>query len=153
MALMFIGTAPVSTGGGIKLTTVALIWLIFLTQVRGQEEISAFGRQIPRSLIAKSVTVMTLSTLLVSGAALALMITDDVPFLTSLFEVTSAFGTVGLSLGPGYGLATEVGPFGKILLALVMFAGRVGPITLAVALSERSKPRRYSYPEEEIAIG
>jgi trk system potassium uptake protein TrkH len=153
MALMFIGTAPVSTGGGIKVTTVALIWLIFLTQVRGQEEISAFGRQIPRSLIAKSVTVMTLSTLLVSGAALALMITDEVPFLTSLFEVTSAFGTVGLSLGPGYGLATEIDPFGKILLALVMFAGRVGPITLAVALSERSKPRRYSYPEEEIAIG
>ena len=153
IALMFIGTAPVSTGGGIKVTTVALIWLIFLTQVRGQEEISAFGRRIPRSLVAKSLTVLSLSVLLVSVAALALMISDDVPFLTSLFEVTSAFGTVGLSLGPGYGLATELGPFGKILLALVMFAGRVGPITLAVALSQRSKPRRYSYPEEEIAIG
>jgi trk system potassium uptake protein len=153
MALMFIGTAPVSTGGGIKVTTVALIWLIFLTQVRGQVEISAFGRQIPRSLIAKTVTVMTLSTLLVWGATLVLMISDDVHLFTALFEITSAFGTVGLSLGPGYGLATELGPFGKILLALVMFAGRVGPITLAVALSQRSKPRRYSYPEEEIAIG
>ena len=97
--------------------------------------------------------MLSLSVLLVSVAALALMISDDVPFLTSLFEVTSAFGTVGLSLGPGYGLATELGPFGKILLALVMFAGRVGPITLAVALSQRGKPRRYSYPEEEIAIG
>jgi trk system potassium uptake protein len=153
MALMFIGTAPVSTGGGIKVTTVALLWLILLTQVRGQQEISAFGRQIPRSLIAKTVTVMTLSTLVVWGAALLLMISDDVHLFTALFEVTSAFGTVGLSLGPGYGLATELGPFGKILLALVMFAGRVGPITLAVALSQRSKPRRYSYPEEEIAIG
>jgi trk system potassium uptake protein TrkH len=153
MALMFIGTAPVSTGGGVKVTTVALLWLIFLTQVRGQEEISAFGRQIPRSLIAKTVTVMTLSTLLVWGTTLMLMISDDVPLFTALFEITSAFGTVGLSLGPGYGLATELGPFGKILLALVMFAGRVGPITLAVALSQRSKPRRYSYPEEEIAIG
>jgi trk system potassium uptake protein len=153
MALMFIGTAPVSTGGGIKVTTVALIWLIFLTQVRGHVEISAFGRQIPRSLIAKTVTVMTLSTLLVWGATLVLMISDDVHLFTALFEITSAFGTVGLSLGPGYGLATELGPFGKILLALVMFAGRVGPITLAVALSQRSKPRRYSYPEEEIAIG
>jgi len=153
MALMFIGTAPVSTGGGIKVTTLALIFLIFLTQLRGQEEISAFGRRIPRSLIAKSVTVMTLSTLLVFGAALVLMISDDVLFLTALFEVTSAFGTVGLSLGPGYGLATELGAFGKILLALVMFAGRVGPITLVVALSQRSKPRRYTYPEEEIAIG
>lgn len=153
MALMFIGTAPVSTGGGIKVTTVALLFLILLAQVRGQEEISAFGRRIPRSLIAKSVTVMTLSTLLVVGAALALMISAEISLLTSLFEISSAFGTVGLSLGPGYGLATELGPFGKILLALVMFAGRVGPITLAVALSERSKPRRYSYPEEEIAIG
>jgi trk system potassium uptake protein len=153
IALMFIGTAPVSTGGGIKVTTLALIFLIFLTQLRGQEEISAFGRRIPRSLIAKSVTVMTLSTLLVFGAALVLMISDEVSFLTSLFEVTSAFGTVGLSLGPGYGLATELGAFGKILLALVMFAGRVGPITLVVALSQRSKPRWYSYPEEEIAIG
>ncbi len=153
MALMFIGTAPVSTGGGIKVTTLALLWLIVLTQARGLEEISAFGRRIPRSLIAKSVTVMTLSTLVVWGAALLLMISDDVSLFSALFEVTSAFGTVGLSLGPGYGLATELGPFGKILLALVMFAGRVGPITLAVALSQRSKPRRYSYPEEEIAIG
>ena len=153
MALMFIGTAPVSTGGGIKVTTVALIWLIFLTQVRGQVEISAFGRRIPRSLVAKSLTVLSLSVLLVNLAALALMVSDGVPFLASLFEVTSAFGTVGLSLGPGYGLATELSPFGKILLALMMFAGRVGPITLVVALSERNKPRRYSYPEEEIAIG
>jgi trk system potassium uptake protein TrkH len=99
------------------------------------------------------VTVMTLSTLLVSGAALALMISDDVAFFPALFEVTSAFGTVGLSLGPGYGLATELGAFGKILLALVMFAGRVGPITVVLALSERTKPRRYTYPEEDIAIG
>ena len=153
IALMFIGTAPVSTGGGIKVTTVALIFLILLAQVRGQDEVTAFGRRIPASLIARSVTVMTLSTLLVSGATLALMISDDVAFFPALFEVTSAFGTVGLSLGPGYGLTTELGAFGKILLALVMFAGRVGPITLVVALSQRSKPRRYTYPEEEIAIG
>jgi len=151
--LMFIGTAPVSTGGGIKVTTVALLFLIILAQVRGQEEVRAFGRKIPRSLIAKSVTVMTLSTLLVFGAALALMISDDIPAFTALFEVTSGFGTVGLSLGPGYGLATELGTFGKILLAFVMFAGRVGPITVVVALSERSKPSRYTYPEEDIAIG
>ena len=153
IALMFIGAGPVSTGGGIKVTTVALIWLIFLTQVRGQEELSAFGRRIPRHLVAKSLTVLSLSVLLVNLSALALMVSDGVPFLVSLFEVTSAFGTVGLSLGPGSGLATELSPFGKILLGLLMFAGRVGPITLIVALSERSKPRRYTYPEEEIAIG
>jgi trk system potassium uptake protein TrkH len=153
IALMFIGTAPVSTGGGIKVTTLALIFLIFLSQIRGQEEVTAFGRRIPRHLIAKSLTVLSLSVLLVSGAALALMISDDVPFLPALFEVTSAFGTVGLSLGPGNGLATELSPFGKLLLAAIMFAGRVGPITVVVALSQRSKPRRYTLPEEEIAIG
>ena len=153
IALMFIGTAPVSTGGGIKVTTVALIFLTLLAQVRGHEEVTAFGRRTPASLIAKSVTVMTLSTLLVSSATLALMVSDDVPFLPALFEVTSAFGTVGLSLGPGYGLATELSAFGKILLAFVMFAGRVGPITVVLALSERTKPRRYTYPEEDIAIG
>lgn len=153
ISLMFVGTAPVSTGGGIKVTTVALIFLIMLAQVRGQEEVSAFGRRIPRSLIAKSVTIMTLSTLLVSGASLALMISEKIGFLEALFEVTSAFGTVGLSLGPGYGLATEASPFGKILLAAIMFAGRVGPITVVLALSERSRPKKYTYPEEEIAIG
>ena len=153
VALMFIGTAPVSTGGGIKVTTLALIFLIFLSQIRGQEEVTAFERRIPRSLIAKSLTVLSLSVLLVSGASLALMISDGVSFLTALFEVTSAFGTVGLSLGPGYGLATELSPFGKLLLAAVMFAGRVGPITVVVALAQRSKPRRYTLPEEEIAIG
>lgn len=151
--LMFIGTAPVSTGGGIKVTTVALIFLIFLSQIRGQEEVTAFGRRIPRSLIAKSLTVLSLSFLLVGLASLALMISDDVGLKVAVFEVTSAFGTVGLSLGPGYGLATELSPFGKLLLMAVMFAGRVGPITVILALSERSKPRRFTYPEEDIAIG
>jgi trk system potassium uptake protein len=153
IALMFIGTAPVSTGGGIKVTTLALVFLIFLAQIRGHDEVTAFGRRIPRHLIAKSLTVLSLSVLLVSGAALALMISDDVDFLPALFEVTSAFGTVGLSLGPGNGLATELSPFGKLLLAAIMFAGRVGPITVIVALSERSSPPRYTLPEEEIAIG
>ncbi len=88
-----------------------------------------------------------------TGASIALMISDKLSLLPALFEVTSAFGTVGLSLGPGYGLATELSAFGKILLALVMFAGRVGPITVVLALSERSKPQRYTYPEEDIAIG
>ena len=156
IALMFIGVAPVSTGGGIKVTTVALIFLIFLiflSQVRGQEEVTVFGRRIPRSLIAKSLSVLSLSTLLLGGATLALMVSDRLDLMTALFEVTSAFGTVGLSLGPSPGLASELGPFGKLLLMFVMFAGRVGPITVILALSERSRPRRYSYPEEDIAIG
>lgn len=153
VALMFIGTAPVSTGGGIKVTTVALISLVLLSQVRGQTDVTAFGRRVPSSLIARSVTVLALSAVLVAGGAVALMISDEVAFLPAVFETTSAFATVGLSLGEAPGLSSELGAFGKLLLAFLMFAGRVGPITVILALSARTKPRRYRYPEEEIAIG
>lgn len=149
IALMFIGVAPVSTGGGIKVTTVALVFLILLSQVRGQDEVAAFGRRIPRSLIAKSLALLSLSAVLVFGATLALMVSDGLGLTPALFEVASAFGTVGLSLN----VTPELGTFGRLLLVIVMFAGRIGPITLALALAARSKPRRYSYPEEEIAIG
>ena len=114
LALMFIGTAPVSTGGGIKVTTVALLLLIILDQVRGRDEVRAFGRRIARSLIAKSVTVMTLSTLLVFGAPVALIVCRPRPRLHYFFR-----GHLGLrdgralSLGPFYGLATELSAFGK----------------------------------------
>lgn len=87
--------------------------------------------------------------MLVAGAAVALMVSDGLELLPALFEVVSAFGTVGLSLN----VTPELDTFGKILIAGVMFAGRVGTITLILALASRSKPRRYKYPEEEIAIG
>lgn len=149
IALMFIGVAPTSTGGGIKVTTLALVFLVLLAQVRGHEEVSAFGRTIPRALIAEGLALISFSALLVSGAALALMISDDLEVLPALFEVTSAFGTVGLSLET----TPELSGFGKVVVALVMFLGRVGPITLVVALSARVRPRQYSYPEEDVAIG
>jgi trk system potassium uptake protein TrkH len=82
-------------------------------------------------------------------ASIALMVSDELRLLPALFEVVSAFGTVGLSLN----LTPELSAFGKILIAAVMFAGRVGTVTLILALAERTKPRRYKYPEEEIAIG
>lgn len=152
-ALMFIGTAPVSTGGGIKVTTIALAFLILLAQVRGQTEVAAFGRRVPPSLISKVVTIFVLSTMLVAGGAMALMISDGVPFFPAVFEAISAFATVGLSLGEAPGLSAELSAFGKLTLAFLMFAGRVGPITVVLALSARARPKRYSYPEEEIALG
>lgn len=149
IALMFIGTAPTSTGGGVKVTTIALLFLVVLSQVRGQEDVSAFGRRLPAQLIAKALAVLSLSALLVLVATLALMVSDNLGLLPALFEVTSAFGTVGLTLGVTPHLST----FGKLLIAVVMFLGRVGPITLILALSARQKPRGYAYPEEDIAIG
>lgn len=149
IVLMFIGSAPASTGGGIKVTTVAFIYLILLSQIRGHEEVSAFRRQIPRSLISRTLVVLTLASALVIAGSIALVASDDLNLQTALFEVTSALGTVGLSLGHTPTLSV----FGKLLLIFLMFVGRLGPITLILALSERPRRRRYTYPEEEIAIG
>ena len=147
--LMFIGTAPTSTGGGIKVTTLALIALIVVAQVRGQDRITLFWRTLPRPLISRTLSVLAVASLLVLLSTLALMVSDGLELLPALFEVTSAFGTVGLSLDVTPNLST----FGKILISVVMFLGRVGPITFIVALAARQRTPYYRYPEEEIAIG
>jgi trk system potassium uptake protein TrkH len=147
--LMFIGTAPTSTGGGIKVTTLALVVLIVAAQVRGQERITLFWRTLPRPLISRALSVLAVASLLVLLSTLALMVSDGLELLPALFEVTSAFGTVGLSLDVTPHLST----FGKILISVVMFLGRVGPITIIVALAARQRTPHYRYPEEEIAIG
>jgi trk system potassium uptake protein len=149
VVLMFIGTAPTSTGGGIKVTTLALVALIVVAQVRGQDRITLFWRTLPLPLVSRALSVLALASLLVLTSTLALMISDGLELLPALFEVTSAFGTVGLTLDTTPQLST----FGKLLISLVMFLGRVGPITFIVALAARQRTPRYKYPEEEIAIG
>ena len=150
VGLMFVGTAPSSTGGGVKVTTLALLVLVVLAQARGQgEEVSAFERRVPRQLIQKALVVLSFSGLLVLVATLALMISDGLTLLPAIFETTSAFGTVGLSMN----VSQELSTFGKLLISVVMFLGRVGPITLILALSARQKARGYVYPQEDIAIG
>jgi len=149
VVLMFIGTAPTSTGGGIKVTTLALVVLIVVAQVRGQDRITLFWRTLPRSLIARALSVLALASLLVLLSTLALMVSDGLELMPALFEITSAFGTVGLSLDITPNLST----FGKLLVSVIMFLGRVGPITFIVALAARQRTPRYRYPEEEIAIG
>jgi trk system potassium uptake protein len=149
IGLMFIGTAPTSTGGGIKVTTLALLVLVVVAQVRGQEEISAYGRRVPRQIAQKTLAVLSLSALLVVTATVALMVSDNLALLPAIFEITSAFGTVGLTLN----VTPQLSTFGKLLVAGVMFLGRVGPITLVLALAARQKKRGYAYPQEDIAIG
>ncbi|MBA2535001.1 MAG: hypothetical protein H0V21_08310 [Rubrobacter sp.] len=147
--LMFIGTAPTSTGGGIKVTTLALVAFIVVAQVRGQDRITLFWRTLPRPLVARALSVLALASLLVLLSTLVLMVSDGLELLPALFEVTSAFGTVGLTLDVTSNLST----FGKILISVIMFLGRVGPITFIVALAARQRTPRYRYPEEDIAIG
>jgi trk system potassium uptake protein TrkH len=147
--LMFIGTAPTSTGGGIKVTTLALVALLVVAQVRGQDRITLFWRTLPTPLISRVLSVLALAALLVFLCTLALMVSDGLKLLPALFEVTSAFGTVGLSLD----VTPDLSMFGKILISVLMFLGRVGPITFIVALAARQRTPHYKYPEEEIAIG
>ncbi|WP_273845199.1 TrkH family potassium uptake protein [Rubrobacter calidifluminis] len=149
IVLMFIGGGPISTAGGIKVTTAALMVLSVAAVIRGEEHVSVFGRRLPRQLMARALALVSLSALLVLSATFALMLSDGLPLIRALFEVVSAFGTVGLTLG----VTPHLSFFGKLLIAVVMFLGRVGPVTFVVALSARYRPRRYAYPEEEIAIG
>jgi trk system potassium uptake protein TrkH len=147
--LMFVGAAPTSTGGGVKVTTVALVFLIVVSQVRGQDRITLFWRELPRALVAKALAVLALSTLLIFAGTLALMVSDGLALLPAVFEVTSSFGTTGLSLD----VTPKLSPFGTFLIAAIMFLGRVGPITFIVAMTARQRPPRYKYPPEDIAIG
>ena len=133
---------------GVKVTTLALLVLLLLAQVRGQEDVSAFGRRISRQLIQKVLVVLSISALVVILATLAIMISDGLRLVPAIFEVTSAFGTVGLSMQ----VTQELSTFAKLVIIGVMFFGRVGPITLVLALAAR-KRRGYIYPLEDIAIG
>jgi trk system potassium uptake protein TrkH len=149
IVLMFIGVAPASTGGGIKVTTLAFVYLILLSQLRGEEEVTAFRRRIPRQLIAKALSLVSLAVVLAVLSSIALVVSDGLSLQVALFDVTSALSTVGLSLGD----LPNLSPFGKLLLVFLMFVGRLGPITLILALGQRQQRRRHTYPEEEIAIG
>jgi len=147
--LMFIGTGPTSTGGGVKVTTVAIVALIIAAQVKGRDRVTAFWREIPSQIIARVLALFALAAALVFVSTLALMISDSLSLLPALFEVTSAFGTVGLSLN----VTPELSTFGKVLISVIMLLGRVGPITLIVSLANRQRVHGYTYPKEDIAIG
>lgn len=152
--LMFIGASSGSTGGGIKTNTVALLILSVLSTVRGKGDVQIFNRRISTELVLRSLAVIIISILVVLIATFLLVITESDPnnsydFMTILFEATSAFGTVGLSMG----LTFDLSPLGKIIIIITMFVGRLGPLTLALALAQRNFTQPYRYPEEKILIG
>jgi potassium uptake TrkH family protein len=147
--LMFIGAGPASTGGGIKVTTFAVLGFVLWSEVRGNTDMNVFRRRLPANLIRQALTVALLAIGLVVGATLALMGIESLTLTPALFEVTSAFGTVGLSTGITGGL----GVTGHLLLVLVMLAGRVGPVTFVTALALRERIPAYRYPEERPIIG
>lgn len=147
--LMFIGASPGSTGGGVKTTTVTVLFGAVIAMMRGKEDIVLFRYRLGQDRILKATTIVLLALMLVIAAAMLLSTTEDHAFLMILFEVTSAFGTVGLSMG----LTPDLTVFGKIIIALMMFIGRLGPLTMAYALGPKAEKELYRYPEGKITIG
>ncbi|AFH60248.2 TrkH family potassium uptake protein [Paenibacillus caseinilyticus] len=147
--LMFIGASPGSTGGGIKTTTFTTLVGAIVAMVRGKEDIVLFHYRLGKDRILKAITLTMIALFLVIFVTMLLSTTEDHSFLMILFEVTSAFGTVGLSMG----LTPDLTEFGKVMIALTMFAGRLGPLTLAYALGPKAEKELYRYPEGKITIG
>ena len=148
-AVMFIGGGPGSTAGGVKVTTFAILVLGVVAAMRGRDYVEVFGRRLPHNMMYKAAAIATMGVLSVFCGLLAILVTQDMPFRVALFEVTSALGTVGLSLG-GTHLLDEVG---KLIIMACMFAGRIGPLTLFILLSELQAEAPSGYPTEELSVG
>ncbi len=147
--LMFIGASPGSTGGGIKTSTFAVIILNFWANLRGKSRVEAFKREIPAGVIKQALAVLVGGLAFVVLGFFILLLFEDHSPLDILFETVSAWGTVGLSAG----ITSELTYAGRIVIILLMFAGRVGPLSLGLAIGKRQKEARYSYPEGRISIG
>jgi trk system potassium uptake protein TrkH len=148
--LMFVGASPGSTGGGIKTTTFATLIGAVWSQIRGKEDVVFYRQRVEYETIYKALTVTLSGLFLVMFMTMILTITErGKAFLMILFEVTSAFATVGLSMG----LTPELSHLGKCLIILTMFAGRVGPLTIAFAVTLKRNPDPFKYPKGKIMIG
>ncbi len=149
IVLMFIGASPGSTGGGIKTTTFGVLLMTVWNLIKGKKDIDVFKRRLDRDIALKAIVTTFLALALVIIVTMVLSTTEGVPFLPVLFETVSAFGTVGLSTG----ITSTLSEVGKILIIFTMFVGRVGPLTLALALAERKQKGIYHYPKENVMVG
>jgi trk system potassium uptake protein TrkH len=150
MVLMFIGASPGSTGGGVKTSSIGMFFAYLRSQFRGRENVDLFYRNIPSRTVDKAFMVMYLSLVLISISFILLLSFDkQFSMVQVLFEVISAFGTVGLSMG----ITSSLSLGSKIVIMMTMFIGRIGPLTLLVALSRKESRGVFQYPEENIMIG
>jgi trk system potassium uptake protein len=147
--LMFVGGGSASPAGGIKVTTFAVLLLIVWAELRGEREVAAFGRAVPSATLRQALTVAVVAAGAVMLATLLLVATNGLSLGPALFESISAFSTTGLSTGVTGALDTT----GQAILMILMFMGRVGPITLGVALVLRERERLFSHPEERPIVG
>ena len=146
---MFIGGSSGSTAGGIKIGTFFVILAAVYNMFRGREDAEAFERTINRQTVRKAISITTISILTIVLFCMALLYTENAPFKVVIFEAFSAFGTVGLSAG----LTPDLTDIGKILISVLIFMGRIGPLTLALILGREIAERKIRFPEERVVIG
>ncbi len=149
VVLMFVGAGPGSTAGGVKLTTVGVMWANLRAIGRGLPEVRLFDRELPALAVRRAMLVLSGELVVVGVAIFLLLITEGAGLLETVFEAFSAMGTVGLSLG----LTPELTPAGRVIVTVLMFAGRLGPLTLAYGLVGLSRERMVRLPTAEVLIG
>lgn len=147
--LMFVGGGSAGTAGGVKVGTVAILALLVIAEIRGHSDCEAFGRRVGAPAQRQAITVLVLSSAMIVLATLFILRETTLPTDKVIFEVISAFGTVGLSTGITADLPTS----GQLVLTLLMYAGRVGTITLAASLALGEHRMPYRYPEEHPIVG
>jgi trk system potassium uptake protein len=147
--LMFVGGGSAGTAGGIKVTTFGLLAFVIWAEMRGENSVHIGNRRLPAAAQRQAVSLGLISLLLVALSTYALLVLTPFSLDQVLFEAVSAFGTVGLSTG----ITAQVGVAGQLLLVLLMFVGRTGPLTLGSALALKNRPRHYELPEEKMIVG
>ena len=147
--LMFIGASPGSTGGGVKTTTFFIVNYSIIKVLRGETSIQIFGRHLSHKVLLRAMALVVVYSLIIIIASILLMLIYPFKFFDILFEVISAVGTVGLSLG----LTAKFGVYGKTILIICMFLGRVGPATLAMITLRKQREIKIKYPEDRVVLG
>jgi trk system potassium uptake protein TrkH len=149
IAFMFIGASPGSTGGGIKITTAAVSVMALRAMLRGRDEVELLGRRMPPSVVNRSLSIVIVAGIIIAVFLISLVATQDIEFEKLFFETVSAFGTVGLSIDT----TNLLNDTGKVLIIFVMYIGRIGPLTLAIAIGQRKIAQGYQLPKGRIAVG
>jgi len=148
--LMFIGGASGSTAGGLKVTTFGVLAFTLISALKGRDDTEAFGRRFSKETVYKAFTLLCISMMLVLTTTIILTITEpDKLFINLLYEATSAFATVGLTAG----VTQSIGSISKVVLIITMYLGRVGALTVILAVINKKKRNRIKYPEAKILIG
>lgn len=147
--LMFIGASPGSTGGGIKTTTLMIVIVSVLAMFKGNRDVSVYKRKISLGIIQRVMALIASSLIFVTVMIFFLLLIEPFAFEKTIFEAVSAFGTVGLSMG----ITADLSVLGQIIIIILMYLGRVGPLTLIFAISETKPKTNYSYTEERVLIG